>query len=169
MTQFLGHSDVEYGFQDTLCDMVISISVLQELVDKALAEKSGDVLESHFGDACTRPTAGMRKITLKASPKPDADMPPAAKKAKASGDSSGDCIALEPVFAVRLLCIWNPSVHQPQLPTPSVPHEGMHPSDHVHRRPEVEGLNVLPQWSAIASAVLQTSHANKDCHVSHRL
>ena len=26
VTQFLGHSDVGYGFQDTLCDMVISIS-----------------------------------------------------------------------------------------------------------------------------------------------
>ncbi len=76
------------------------------LVDKALAEKSGDVLNSHFGDACTRPTAGVHRITLKASPKPAADPPP-AKKAKASGESSGDCTVLEPVLEVGLLTFWS--------------------------------------------------------------
>ncbi|BDA50543.1 hypothetical protein COCOBI_16-2190 [Coccomyxa sp. Obi] len=72
--------------------------MLQQLVDQALAQKSGDLLKSHFGDACTRATAGAHKITLKASLKPAADLPAAAKKANASGESSGDCFAVEAVL-----------------------------------------------------------------------
>lgn len=112
--KLLGHCDVDFSFEDFNCEMVIDSTVLQELVDKALTENSSDLLKSHFGDACTRLTAGVHKITLKASPKPAADPPP-AKKAKASGESSGDCIALEPVLEVGLLILWSPFVHQRQV------------------------------------------------------
>lgn len=40
VTQLLGPFDVMYSFEDMQCQMVMSSSVLQELVDKALEEKS---------------------------------------------------------------------------------------------------------------------------------
>ncbi|BDA45196.1 hypothetical protein COCOBI_06-6790 [Coccomyxa sp. Obi] len=74
--------------------MVITVNVLQDLVDKALAENSSDLLHAHFGDACKTPNPGTVTISLQAKMTPAHNVPPAKRKGNASGESSVECISV---------------------------------------------------------------------------